>query len=79
MLNKALQTIYSSLEKRVQYSMQKLSSFLKCNTSITKYVHYIQGVRKLIRLINLLNLVHGTNRTPHPPKDVVDIPMKVQI
>lgn len=35
------------LKKSVQYSMQKLSSFLKCNTSITAYIHYIQGVKKL--------------------------------
>lgn len=59
--------------------MQKLSSFLKCNTSITKYVHYIQGVKKLIRLLNLLNLAHGTDRTHTHTKDVADIPMKAQI
>lgn len=58
--------------------MQKLSSFLKCNTSITKYIHYIQGVKKLVRLLSLLNLAHGTDRT-HPPTKDVDIPMKVQI
>lgn len=80
MLNETLQqTIYSSFEKCVQYSMQKLSSFLKCNTSITKYVHYIQGIKKLVRLLSLSNLAHGTDRTHTSAKDVVDIPMDVQI
>lgn len=36
--------------------MQNLSSFLKCNTSITKYIHYIQGIKKLLRLLVFLIL-----------------------
>lgn len=45
--------------------MQKLGSFLKCNTSITKYIHYVQGVKKLIRLLSLLNLAYGTADRTH--------------
>lgn len=45
--------------------MQKLSSFLKCKTSITKYIHYIHHVKKLIRLLSFLNLAYGTADRTH--------------
>lgn len=45
--------------------MQKLSSFLKCNTSITKYIHYIQDVKKSLRLLSFFNLMYGTADRTH--------------